>query len=255
MSTFTIDLNFADANPHQVALYMLDWDGQRSQRVEIVDASNRVLDSRTVSGFNAGQYLVWNLTGDVTIRVVNTGSNAVVSGLFFGGAAAAGQTSAVFVKSDAAAGGTWKGAYGAAGYNVIGNAASYPSFVTVKASGNASYVWDASTGETRALQKAASSWDRIAGCWYNSTSFTVDLQFNDAATHELALYFLDWDFGSRTERIEILNAANNQALDTRNVSAFAGGRYLVWNVRGHVIVRITNTNPYSNAVLGGIFFK
>ena len=40
---------------------MLDWDSNsRSQRVDLLDyATGLSLDSRSVSGFSAGQYLVW----------------------------------------------------------------------------------------------------------------------------------------------------------------------------------------------------
>jgi hypothetical protein len=58
----------------------------RSERFDVINtATGALLDSRTVSSFN-GVYLVWNLQGDVTIRVTNlTGSiNAVVSGVFIG---------------------------------------------------------------------------------------------------------------------------------------------------------------------------
>ena len=56
-----------------------------SQRVDILDASSgSVLDSRSVTSFNGGQYLVWTLSGHVTIRITMTAaSNAVLSGIFF----------------------------------------------------------------------------------------------------------------------------------------------------------------------------
>ena len=46
-----------------------------------------MLDSRTVSSFQNGEYLVWNVSGSVTLRVTNLNSatSAVVSGLFLGG--------------------------------------------------------------------------------------------------------------------------------------------------------------------------
>ena len=45
-----------------------------------------MLATTPVSAFSAGQYLVWNLTGHVTLRVTRTaGLTAVVSGLFFDG--------------------------------------------------------------------------------------------------------------------------------------------------------------------------
>ena len=82
----SIDVNLADGNTHQVALYFLDWDYLgRAERVDVLDASsNAVLDTQTISGFQGGQYLVWNLKGHVTLKITLTGGlNAVVSGLFF----------------------------------------------------------------------------------------------------------------------------------------------------------------------------
>lgn len=88
-SSFTIDVGITDGKSHQVALYALDWDsyGPRSQRVEVLDGvTGRVLNTQTLSSFGGGQYLVWTFNGSVQIRVTNlvAGSNAVVSGLFFG---------------------------------------------------------------------------------------------------------------------------------------------------------------------------
>jgi hypothetical protein len=58
--------------------------------VEVRDAAtDALLDSRSVTSFTGGKYLVWNVCGHVKIKVTKTGSsNAVVSGLFFGGVAA-----------------------------------------------------------------------------------------------------------------------------------------------------------------------
>ncbi len=48
----------------------MDWGGTtRSQRIDILDAgTGAILDTRTVTGFNGGTYLVWTLSGHVTIR-------------------------------------------------------------------------------------------------------------------------------------------------------------------------------------------
>ncbi len=106
------------------------------------------------------------------------------------------------------------------------------------------------------MQKASSSTARVAACWYSYGSFTIDLVLEDTAVHQVALYLLDFDKcgGGRTQRVDILNASGT-GLDTRQVSALSGGQYLVWNLSGHVIVRITSTNAASNAVMSGIFFR
>ena len=52
--------------------------------MDILDANNNIVDTRFVANFGEGQYLVWNLSGHVTIRIANTGPfNAVLSGIFF----------------------------------------------------------------------------------------------------------------------------------------------------------------------------
>src|SRR5262249_25959149 len=97
-SAFTIDVNLTDGKTHQVALYALDWDnyGPRSERIDVLDAgTGTALNSQTVASFAGGQYVVWNVAGHVQFRVTNLvgGSNAVISGLFFGGAVASAATS------------------------------------------------------------------------------------------------------------------------------------------------------------------
>src|SRR6185369_9074437 len=89
-SFFTVEVNFTDGLTHRVAIYAVDWDGSnRQQRVDVVDwATNVLLDSRGMSSFNGGQYLVWNLRGRVKFIVNKVGGRpAVVSGLYFGNAA------------------------------------------------------------------------------------------------------------------------------------------------------------------------
>jgi hypothetical protein len=261
-TSFNVDLAFSDANAHQVAFYFLDWDtyqGGRVQRVDIVDPSGRVLDARTVSSFTNGVYLIWNLSGHVTVRITNLNgpANAVLSGLFFGSGTPPPPPSgtAAFVRADTTTGGSWKGVYGSEGFNVIDDSAVYPAYVSVMPSQNLNYIWVYSDSDPRDLQKASSA-DRIAACWYSGTSFNVDLAFSDANTHRMALYFLDWDTyqGGRIQRVDLVDSSGS-VLDTRTVSSFTNGVYLVWNLSGHVTARITNLNAPANAVLGGLFFR
>jgi hypothetical protein len=69
----------------------------------------------------------------------------------------------------------------------------------------------------------------------------------------VSLYLLDWNGdGTRSQRIEVIDATTGAILDTRNASAFQSGLYLSWRVAGPVRFRITSTGA-SNAVLSGIF--
>ncbi|MGH9692189.1 MAG: hypothetical protein ACRD4C_14120, partial [Candidatus Acidiferrales bacterium] len=65
---------------------------------------------------------------------------------------------------------------------------------------------------------------------------------------------LDWDNQGRAETIQIQDANTNAVLDIRNISSFANGIYLIWNVSSHVKVSVTPTGG-PNAVISGLFFK
>jgi hypothetical protein len=161
---------------------------------------------------------------------------------------------ATFVTLDTTTQGNWKGVYGSNGYNIINNSVAYPSYVTVTPSGVSATTWVGSSTDVRALLKAASSTDRIAATWYNSSSFLIDMVFNDALQHQLAIYCLDWDTTKRAETIDILDA-NGILLNTQQVSNFHNGQYLVWQLSGHIQIRVTSRVSSANGVVSGLFFQ
>jgi len=83
----SVDLNFKDGRTHRVAFYLLDFDTtMRAQDIKILDAKppNIMLGSQRASGFQDGQYQVWEIQGQVRVEFAKTaGNNAVLSGLFF----------------------------------------------------------------------------------------------------------------------------------------------------------------------------
>ena len=179
---------------------------------------------------------------------------ALVAALLLAPALASAST-AGFVGFDNFTGGSWKGVYGSDGYQVVNDSQSLPSYATVTPNASLLYTWAASTSDPRGAQKAASPTDRIAACWYSSTSFSLSVTISDGQAHQMAIYALDWDnYHSRTETIEIRDAATNALLDSRNLASFQGGVWAVWNVSGNVNVVVINTNGPSNAVVSGIFF-
>ncbi len=338
-TSFVFDLPLTGNQVHQFGVYCLDWDRlARAEKLEILDTSGNVLDSRTLTNFGEGVYVIWNLSGHVRLRVTKiSGPNAVISGSFFGGAgtppfmvnvtpqatslgpsqvqqfsslvggnpnqtvvwsinpnagsisttglytapatittqqtvtvtatsAIDGTTNATatvtlvpagtpgggtadFVKLDTTTQGNWGAAYGGEGFAAPGVFTSNPAYV-VPVSTGIPYVWAANVTDVRALLQTTGSL-RTAGVWYSDTTFTVDLPMS-GSTHQMAVYCLDWDNLGRAERLEILDT-NSNVLDTRTVSNFGGGVWVVWNVSGHVKLRVTRTTGV-NAVLSGIFF-
>jgi hypothetical protein len=121
------------------------------------------------------------------------------------------------------------------------------------ASGQMSYVWAAPTADLRALQSASNPGDRVAGTWYSSDPFIIDTNITDSASHQLAIYCLDWDTVNRRQIVDVLDS-NGTVLNTQTLTmSFNGGVYLVWNVTGHVKFRVTWRSGF-NAVVSGLFF-
>jgi hypothetical protein len=206
---------------------------------------------------------VWNVSGHVLIRVTNLGrTNAVISGFFLGGGGAP-RASASFVAADTTTLGNWKGAYGADGFDIpldaSANNPSLPAYASLNITGASAYTWVDPTADPRALLKAApGATARSVSAWYSGSSFSFDLNLTDGQSHRLALYALDWDgtgyFGGRSERIDLIDPSTSAVLDSRTISpqATAAGEYLVWNVSGHVLIRVTNLGR-TNAVISGLF--
>ena len=123
-------------------------------------------------------------------------------------------------------------------------------------SGQGATTWVASTTDVRALQKGSSTaTDRIASTWYSNSSFNIDLNLTDGNWHRVAVYCLDWDAQNRAERLDVIDLASGTVLDSRSISAFSNGQYLIWNLRGNVRLRVTYTGAGANAVVSGVFFN
>ena len=261
--TFTMSVNIAKSGtPHEVSLYFLDWDNQaRSEVVQVLDAGTSTpLDTETINNFSGGAYLSWMVTGNVAITVTLTsGPNAAVSAILFGGATASASTTAptagnstgtaAFVKYDTSTEGTWSGVYGSTGYSLAQSVSSVPTSISFSVQGGSVYTWANPTTDPRALQVPAGG--RIAATWTGG-KFAFDINFTDGNQHQLAVYALDWDSKGRSESIQINDSVGN-LLDSRTISNYENGEYLVWNVTGSIVVTISSVGG-PNAVISGAFF-
>ncbi|BDI33099.1 hypothetical protein CCAX7_51500 [Capsulimonas corticalis] len=161
--------------------------------------------------------------------------------------------SAVFVKTDTTTQGAWKGRYGADGYGIAGDAEQPPGYGAISRTGWTA-IWSKSTTERRALQKSAGT-DCVAGQWgCSDKSYDIDCKFPDAAVHQVALYGVDWDANGRSETIQVVDGATGAVLDTEELNTYVAGKYLVWNVQGQVIFRVSVTSHWTNPALSGVFF-
>jgi hypothetical protein len=159
---------------------------------------------------------------------------------------------ATFVSIDTATQGNWRERYGADGYELAQAGGRPPAYAQVIVEGQKLYTWAASSSEAKALEKPDGG-DRLAACWYQEGSFTLEIAPTDEATHRVALYCVDWDPGNRAQSLEVLDAATGTVLDSRAIAGFDQGKYVVWDVKGRVRIRATQTGEL-NAVVSGIFF-
>ena len=174
-------------------------------------------------------------------------------------AATTGGASAVFQPTDSATQGTWTGAYGVDAQLIPGDLDAQPPYGSVAQLSGYTAVWDPSTSDVRALQTASGSATRIASTYYDGSfnvagsHFSVDSNLTDGNAHRLALYICDWDNHGRNETISLLDASSQTVLSSQAFANFQNGVYGVWNVKGHVVILITNSSGNFNSLLNGIF--
>jgi hypothetical protein len=161
----------------------------------------------------------------------------------------------VFLSRDVTTQGSWQGKYGQSGAVILGESQRLPPGVQLTPADATPYTWAASTPDARALQRGAPNADRIAACWYAADTFSVAITIPAGQSYTLAVYLLDWDHLQRAEDLRLLDSATGAGLDTRTTTAFDGGVYLVWRVRGKLTLQVMNHPGSVNAVVSGLFFS
>jgi hypothetical protein len=164
-------------------------------------------------------------------------------------------SSAIFTGLDSSTQGNWSPTYGADGYLIADGANAVPAYASVAITGASTFLWAGSTPDVRALQSSPGSTSRIASCYCTlySNNFNVSLNLTDGATHQIAIYLVDWDTTLRSQTITITDSASGILLDSRTFSQFSNGVYGVWNIKGSVTITVT-ANGSGGPVASGIFF-
>ena len=161
--------------------------------------------------------------------------------------------SARFVGIDTDTHGTWHGAYGANGACVFGDALNVPASVQISLYNSFAkgYVWSGNTKDIRAPQRTGDN-ERVAACWFADNSLTLDINLTDGRSHRIALYCVDFDSQARAAKFEVQDTAGT-VLDTRDLPEYAKGKYIIWDLKGHV--RIVCRAIKNNFVFSGLFFN
>ncbi len=210
-------------------------------------ATGTVLDSRTLSSFSDGAYENLTLQGHVQLRFTRlAGPNAVLA------ASSTATLACCFGTIDDTRRlerGLWID-----GYNVIGNASSYPSYATAIPSGQIYCTWAAQYDGPDALSRKRPRSHRPHRFLLVRRLPVLRRRESHRWTNtQVTLYALDWDSTTRAETVQVIDATSGTVLDTQSLSSFHNGTYLSWNISGHVVLRFTNIGG-PNAVISGLFF-
>lgn len=182
--------------------------------------------------------------------LVETADNpqSVVDAMRYPGPAA---SSASFLGTDTTTQGTWIGHYGADGYDLPTGAKLPAPYEMSVLSGGVVFPFATGSSDPRATQTPDGS-TRDIKCWYNVVPFSYTVNFQDAATHKVSIYFCDWDYAGRVMSVAVTDDVGGATLDTRDLTNFGDGVWLSWNCTGNVTFTFTAT--VGNAVVSGVFY-
>jgi hypothetical protein len=79
----------------------------------------------------------------------------------------------------------------------------------------------------------------------------LDVNLTDSQLHQIALYFWDWNNAGRRQMVEVLDAQSQNLLDRRVLNNFTNGQWWVWQVKGHVKIRVSNLSG-PDCLLGAV---
>jgi hypothetical protein len=231
----------AAASPTQINLVWSDVAGEAGYRIERwVDGAGWVAVGTV--GPNVTSFMSTDLSGGVVHyhRVVAIGEAGESAASYAVAAAtpAAPRATAVFAGNDYATKGAWLGVRGAEGYIIPGLAQSLPSNVTFNVGGAAPLSWGA-TEDPRSLQAPQTPAARWASGWAGTGAMDFDFNFSDGATHRLSMYLLDEKRAGVALHVQLIDIHSGRVLVQQPVSGFEEGRYLSWDVKGAVRVRVS----------------
>ena len=92
-----------------------------------------------------------------------------------------------------------------------------------------------------ALQKANNlATDRVGAYWGTSNYMTFDVNLTDNAFHQVALYCPAlYSYNTFSIKVEVFDAASNALLERQNLSYLTTGKYLAFDIKGHVKIKVT----------------
>jgi len=165
---------------------------------------------------------------------------------------APGGNSVTFVGVDLKTKGDWKGVYGQDGNFIAEHSYNAPSYSIFNPIDTNRLMITDNTADNRAPLKYQFSYsptERVMAHWYNRFFMDFQLTTADNHAHRVSLYFADWvqlaipaSFYPmlRSITVQAIDTDSGTVLDSRQLTDYTGGVYLVYNYVGHITFRIIN---------------
>lgn len=165
--------------------------------------------------------------------------------------------SAVLVNQDTATKGKWKILYGTRGWLMArqpANFSSLPPFIDTVSPTPPAFTYAPPAGDLRPLDLPTGA-GTIASVWHDPTLFRININCNDFAIHQIAVYCVDYQNAGIQQTVEIWDGETNAVLSTTLVKNLATlPVYLVWNITGRVSLSVRNNAAPVEAAVAAIFF-
>jgi hypothetical protein len=154
--------------------------------------------------------------------------------------------SASFLQMDTTTKGNWKGVYGQDGNVISQHSVLVPAYSTFDPRGVSLILYDLWSTDPRALLKQYYSYsptERVESWFHTVTTMDFLVSAADGQSHRIALYFCDYDYAGRSITVQAIDATTNAVYDSRALTSYTGGIYLVYNYSGSILFRVINNNP------------
>jgi hypothetical protein len=256
-----VRLDFAGGYTGDLHLYLLDWDTTARRATVTVTDSVGPRTYSISSSFNGGLWLHVPIQvaagGSARITVDRVaGLNAVISGIFLGGAGAT-PAPPPAPAYELGTQGNWVGGNGHDGYAIGGwngssDLISLPNATLAIEEGSRTR-WANKTTDVRALENQTEK-ERRASTWYHATQLRLRLTFLQAYSGTLHLYALDWDTTARRQTVTVTVGSSSTVVPM--TTSFNAGAWIHVPVsvpaNGSLVITADRTAG-GNAVISGVF--
>lgn len=157
------------------------------------------------------------------------------------------RTAAIFLGEDVTTRGDWSQRYGTEGFLLPPLTNWWPTGFPYDVTGSPWLEFGLSADYLEVRDQFVRAWPFM----YSYSNVVYDLNLSDGQSRRVALYF--FDDRNYEQNLAVLDALTGQILDSRVVTNGLSGRYLVWNARGHLLLRLTNPIPGSQPRVCGLF--